>query len=62
MPKTNPKQKKVKEICGNCKHYRYCECHRNPPQVFVFPDRGGYTWWPSVNLDDFCGEFKPKSN
>jgi len=31
------------------------ECHRFPRQV------SAGSWWPSVEFNDWCGEYKPKA-
>ena len=33
----------------------YAECHINPP---VASRDDGDAWWPTVNVDDWCGSFE----
>lgn len=52
--------------CTNCAFYRvepgeeYGRCHRYPPVMVV---EEGYSFdFPTVNDDDFCGEFQSGDN
>lgn len=62
----------IKDECGSCKFCKETDntfddedgsCFRYPPQIIVLSSggtSGGATYWPDVNKDDWCGEFKPK--
>jgi hypothetical protein len=59
--------------CGTCVFFRreYDDptggCHRYPPQAHLIRARNSFwfgsyrtwqTYWPDVEVDDFCGEYK----
>lgn len=53
--------------CSNCAFYRaepgdeHGRCHRYPP--IMVPEDGIYSFdFPTVNEDDFCGEFTRGGN
>lgn len=39
----------------------YYICRRLPPQ-YVISEAGNAVLWPTVNLDDWCGEYKRRTN
>ena len=45
--------------CEDCKFFYECEheCRRQPPRVLS--NDIGESRFPEVDLDDWCGEFKP---
>lgn len=52
-------------ICQSCRYSivenRTPLCRRYPPQVQEVPGyRTGASFYPRVNLDDWCGEHQPK--
>lgn len=62
--------KQMIERCINCKYLYegkagtkgslYHECKRNAPSVMPYEGyEEGVGWWPSIKLDDWCGEFQP---
>ncbi len=61
-----PKKDRVMQ-CTNCAFYRmesgedYGRCHRNPP--IMVPEAEGYSFdFPTVNDEDFYGEFQTGDN
>lgn len=52
------------EQCDNCKYFHSGKCRRYPPQVFLVGETGNtkpMQYFPEVNHDEYCGEFKYKS-
>ena len=54
--------------CSTCRFFRNEECHRHPPTVhsgtwgsYIFMLNTYSTEWPSVNDDDWCGEYEPET-
>lgn len=48
----------TKKICSNCEYFNKSlkECRLDPPTI----NDKGYTKWPDVNIEDWCGQFKER--
>jgi len=53
------------EQCENCKFFDAGKCRRYPPQVFLMGEARNakpMQYFPEVNHDEYCGEFKSKKS
>jgi hypothetical protein len=44
--------------CRNCMFYQQQHCHRHPPQANARSASGNIWEYPSVDWDDWCGEWE----
>ena len=65
IQKVRWKMSETDELCEYCKYFDAGKCRRYPPKVFMI----GEAWnakptqfFPKVNHDEYCGEFKPKKS
>ena len=47
------------ECCADCYWHHITDCRKRAPRVHIFEDYPEQTFWPPVELNEWCGDFKP---
>jgi len=48
------------ERCGTCRFFTVVQCRRYPPSIPPSRDYSGYSSFPKIQAEYWCGEFQPK--